>query len=80
MPLFFIASSRMSCTSRLELRRSITIPSVVSAVAGLCLARRPDALDDLLVLLQIPPVREEHQNVTSVLQVQAVAGAGRMRE
>src|SRR5574343_1902105 len=36
----------------------------------------PDALDDLLVLLQVPPVREDHQDVATVLQVEPVPDRG----
>ena len=51
-----------------------------AVVSGLYLPGGPDAFDNLLVLLQIPPVREKHQYVAAVLHVQAVACAGRVRE
>ena len=49
-----------------------------SVVARLHLPGGPDPLDDLQVLLKVPVGREEHQYVAAVLQVQAVAGAGRV--
>ena len=44
-----------------------------AGVAGLALASRADALDDLLVLLEIPSRGEEDEDVSPVLQAQAVA-------
>ena len=51
-----------------------------TVMSGLNLPVWPDEFDNLLVLLQIPPVEEKHQYVAAVLHVQAVACAGRGRE
>ncbi len=51
-----------------------------AVVSGLNLPGWPDAFDNLLVLLQIPPVREKHQYVAAILHIQAVACACWVRE
>ena len=51
-----------------------------AVVSGLNLPGWPDAFDNLLVLLQIPPVLEKHQYVAAVLHIQAVTCAGRVGE
>ena len=49
-------------------------------MSRLSLPGRAYALNNLLVLLQVPPMREKYQDVPAVLKVEPMAGAGRMRE
>ena len=45
---------------------------------GLSLTRRAYALDNLLVLFQIPPMGEKNQNMAAVLKVKPMAGGCRV--
>ncbi len=51
-----------------------------AVVPGLSLARRAYALDDLLVLFEVPVEAEEHDDVATVLEIEAVASRRRVSE